>query len=48
VGKSVRGGRLFLSGANWTAQRNGDASIVAFNMFNASAQVYIKVQRCLT
>jgi len=43
VGISVRGSRLSLSGANWTAQRNGEASIAAFSMFNASAQVYINL-----
>ena len=39
----MRGSRLFLSGANWTAQRNGEASNVVFIMFNANAQVYINL-----
>jgi hypothetical protein len=37
--KSVRGSRSFLSGANWTAQRNGEARTVVLNIFNANAQV---------
>jgi hypothetical protein len=43
AGENVRGSRLFVSGANWTAQRNGDSSSVVFNIFNAIAQVYIKM-----
>ena len=39
----MRGSRLFLSGANWSAQRNGEANSVVFNMFNASAQVYVNL-----
>ena len=43
MGKSVRGSRLFLIAANWSSQRNGEASSVVLNIFNASAEVYINL-----
>jgi hypothetical protein len=39
----VRGGRLFLSVANGTSQRNGKVSRVVFNIFNTTAQIYINL-----
>ena len=43
AGKSVRGSRLFLSAANWTAQRNGKASCVVFSICNTNVQVCINL-----
>ena len=44
MGRGVRDSRLFVSGANWTAQRNvKKANIVLFNIINTNAQVYISL-----
>ena len=51
LGKSVRGSRLFLSAANWTAQRNRKASrVVLISLIQILKYTLIccKLQRCLT